>query len=80
MRVGPNGQHHLAYCTNVHPGEGWDDTLAQLRRYLPPLKAKLSPAAPFGVGLRLSNLAARELLEGDRLHRFAAWLGQQGFP
>lgn len=78
MRVGPSGQHHLAYCTNVHPGEGWDDTLAQLRRHLPPLKAELSPGAPFGVGLRLSDLAARELLEGDRLHRFAAWLGQQG--
>ncbi len=78
MRVGPNGQHHLAYCTNVHPGEGWDDTLAQLRRHLPPLKAKLSPAEPFGVGLRLSNLAARELLEGDRLQRFATWLKQEG--
>lgn len=78
MRVGPGGQRHLAYCTNVHPGEGWDDTLAQLQRHLPPLKAKLCPGAPFGVGLRLSGLASQELLEGGRLDHFAGWLRQEG--
>ena len=78
MRTGPGGRFHLAYCTNVHPGEDWAETEAELLRYLPPLKAALSPGAPFGVGLRLSDRAARELLDGDRLQRFAAWLEAQG--
>ena len=42
---------------------------ANLRQYAPALKARFSPAAPFGVGLRLSAREARELLEGDRLRR-----------
>ena len=78
MRTGPGGQLHLAYCTNVHPGEDWAETEAELVRHLPALKAALSPRAPFGVGLRLSALAARELEEGGRLDRFAAWLDAQG--
>lgn len=78
MRVGSGGSLHLAYCTNVHPGEGWTETLACLERYLPPLKAALAPDAPFGVGLRLSDRASRELLQGNQLDRFAAWLGARG--
>ena len=78
MRTGPGGHFHLAYCTNVHPGEDWAATSAELVRHLPPLKAALSPQAPFGVGLRLSDLAARELLQEDRLDRFAEWMAGQG--
>ncbi len=78
MRSGPGGQFHLAYCTNVHPGDDWAETWAELARHLPPLKAALSPQEPFGVGLRLSDRAARELLETDRLERFATWLDAQG--
>lgn len=78
MRSGPGGQFHLAYCTNVHPGDDWAETWAGLVRYLPPLKAALAPQAPFGVGLRLSNLAAREVMEADRLERLAEWLQAEG--
>ena len=78
MRAGPGDRLHLAYCTNVHPGEDWAETEAELLRHLPPLKAALAPREPFGVGLRLSNLAARELEQGGRLDRFAAWLDVQG--
>ena len=78
MRSGPGGRFHLAYCTNVHPGDDWAETWAGLARHLPPLKAALAPRSPFGVGLRLSDLAARELLEGDRLERFAMWLQALG--
>ncbi len=38
----------------------------------------LSPAAPFGLGLRLSARDARELLEGDRLAEFRAFLDDEG--
>lgn len=61
MRIGPRGAQHLTYCTNIHPGETWSETRSNLGRYLPAVKAQLSPHAPFGVGLRLSAAAAREL-------------------
>ncbi len=78
MRV-PNDQSlQLTYCTNIHPGNGWDEVFASLQRYAPPLKARLLPGAPFGIGLRLSGAESRELLEGDRLRSFKDWLDEQG--
>lgn len=78
MRVGFDSSFHLTYCTNVHPGETWAEVASSLKQHLPPLKAALSPSAPFGVGLRLSDRAGRELLAGDRLDRFQSWLDDQG--
>ena len=69
---------HLTYCTNIHPGRGWDDVRANLERIAPRLKAALSPAAPFGLGLRLSAVEARQLLEGDRLEQFRSFLNREG--
>ena len=53
MRVGDD--LHLTYCTNIHPAVGWEAVLASLRAHAPALKARLSPHAPFGIGLRLSG-------------------------
>ncbi len=78
MRVPSNGPIQLTYCTNIHPSNGWDEVFASLRRHAPTLKARLSPDAPFGVGLRLSGAESRELLEGDRLRSFKDWLDEQG--
>jgi len=78
VRHGPGNRFHLTYCTNVHPGESWAETFVELARHLPPLRDTLAPHAPFGVGLRLSDLAARELLDGDSLDQFAAWLDRHG--
>ncbi len=69
---------HLTYCTNIHAADGWEGVLANLRRYAPALKARFSPVAPFGVGLRLSAREARQLLEGDRLREFRAFLDREG--
>jgi hypothetical protein len=52
----------LTYCTNIHPGNGWSEVLANLRQYAPALKQRLSPHAPFGLGLRLSAVESEELL------------------
>ena len=79
---------HLTYCTNIHPGETWGEVAENLKQYLPSLKACLSPDQPFGVGLRLADLAARELLTGDNLIQLQNWLDQHdlyvftlnGFP
>jgi sugar phosphate isomerase/epimerase len=88
MRLGEDGFFGLTYCTNIHPASGWSDVFASLERYAPPLKARLSPDAPFGIGLRLSGAESRALLEADRLERFADWLRERdlyvfslnGFP
>lgn len=75
MRIAaPSGIVHLTYCTNIHKGESWAETRAALEAHLPLVKARVSPDAPMGVGLRLSALAARELAEGEELARFRAWL------
>jgi hypothetical protein len=78
MKISTNGDFHLTYCTNIHPGESWGEVLANLKQYLPVLKTQLSPNYPFGIGLRLANLAARELLEADNLTQFQTWLNLQG--
>jgi hypothetical protein len=69
---------HLTYCTNIHPGESWEAVWHNLQTYLPPLKARLAPDRLFGVGLRLSNEAARTLLSGEHLAQLKTWLDQQG--
>ncbi len=71
-------QGHLGYCTNIHAGESWQEVFKSLQEHCPPLKHVLSPQAPFGIGLRLSNRASVELLEEDRLKAFSNWLEQNG--
>ncbi|WP_199406685.1 metabolite traffic protein EboE [Chromobacterium sp. ATCC 53434] len=70
---------HLCYCSNIHPGESWDQTRSALGRYLPAVKARVSPDAPFGVGLRLSALAAQQLeRQADLLAEFRQFLTRHG--
>lgn len=86
MKIG-NGSH-LTYCTNIHPGEAWQEVFANLEKYVLELKARLAPTNLFGIGLRLADVAARELLAGDNLTQFQNWLTQEdlyvftlnGFP
>ncbi|MEQ9667988.1 metabolite traffic protein EboE [Coleofasciculus sp. G2-EDA-02] len=88
MKIQIDSGFHLTYCTNIHPGEEWKKVFLNLEQYIPILKAQLSPTKPFGVGLRLADVAARELLEADNLTQFQAWLTEQklyvftlnGFP
>ena len=65
---------HLTYCSKVHPGHGWGQVFPQLQACVPRLKARLSPQAPFGLGLRLSASECEELLAGDRLPAFKDFL------
>jgi hypothetical protein len=78
VQLGAEGFFHLTYCTNIHPGDGWAAVNDNLRRFGPALKRRLSPASPFGLGLRLSARDARELLAGDRLDEFRAFLDREG--
>lgn len=69
---------HLTYCTNIHPANGWNAVLDNLKQYAPLLRERIAPHAPFGIGLRLSGAESREVLEADRLEMFAAWLAARG--
>jgi sugar phosphate isomerase/epimerase len=66
---------HLSYCTNIHPGESWHDVRANLERYLVPVRERVAPGRPFGVGLRLSAESARTLAAPDALAELREFLG-----
>jgi hypothetical protein len=80
--------HHLSYCSNIHPGETWEDTFQSLKDYIPKVKANLGTQGAFGIGLRLSNQASETLLSPEKLQEFQNWLNNQdcyvftmnGFP
>ena len=65
---------HLSYCTNIHPGESWPEVRANLEQYLVPVRERVAPGRPFGVGLRLSAESARALAAPDTLEELRAFL------
>jgi hypothetical protein len=73
MRVGGDSPFHLSYGT-LTTGEGWSDGFEQLKQLVPALKARLSPRAPFALGLRLSAAAAEALEQPEVLREFQCWL------
>ncbi|WP_027481201.1 metabolite traffic protein EboE [Deinococcus pimensis] len=77
MQVGERGVQ-LTYCTNIHPTRGLADVRAALDAVAVPLRERLAPGRPFGVGLRLSGEESRELLGGDALRDFRAFLDGRG--
>jgi len=79
---------HLAYCTNIHRGETWRETIESLKTHALAVRERVCPQSPFAIGLRLSHRAARELSERPALLEFRRWLDQNdcyvftinGFP
>ncbi|HMN43054.1 MAG TPA: metabolite traffic protein EboE [Povalibacter sp.] len=67
----------LTYCSNIHPGESWNDVLRNLHDHALAVKAELAPAAAFPLGLRLSAQAASELTD-ESIHSFRDWLDAHG--
>jgi hypothetical protein len=65
---------HLAYCTNIHRGETWRETIAALQTHALAVRERVCPRDPFAIGLRLSHLAAVELSEPKMLLEFQRWL------
>jgi sugar phosphate isomerase/epimerase len=72
------GGPHLTYCTNIHPGESWAEVRRNVERLVCAVKARIAPAERFGVGLRLSAAAARELADPRELDAFRALLDARG--
>lgn len=79
---------HLAYCTNVHRGESWAETLEALNRHTLPVRRRVAPGRRYAIGLRLSQRAAAELAQPGELAAFQRWLDEHdcyvftinGFP
>jgi hypothetical protein len=77
----------ITYCSNIHPGESWAETFANLRQHIPQVKAAVQPGSRFPIGLRLSQRAAQDLTPEENA-RFSAWLRENdcfvptlnGFP
>ncbi len=65
---------HLGYCTNIHRGESWEETLRGLREHTLRVRERVAPGKPYGIGLRLSARAARELAQPGPLKAFQSWL------
>lgn len=65
---------HLSYCTNIHPGESWEDAFQNLKIYIPEVRQRLKADGPFGIGLRLSNEASLVLERPEKLKEFQSWL------
>lgn len=71
----------LAYCLNLHPAEDLDGLLAGMRRITLPLRERLAPGAPFGVGLYLPAELAARLVDpagAPELARLYAFLDEHG--
>jgi sugar phosphate isomerase/epimerase len=85
-----NSNLHLAYCTNIHRGEGWQETFLNLEKYVLGVKAEVCSGRPYAIGLRLGERAAGELCDPrqDNLSAFQRWLDKNncyvftinGFP
>ncbi len=68
--------HHqglLTYCSNIHPGESWDETFNNLKQYTTQVRDQLTTDR-FGIGLRLSNQASLDLAKTENLQTFKSWL------
>ncbi len=65
---------HLTYCSNIHPGESWSEVAAALAVHIPQIRKELGFDGAFGLGLRLSAVAARALRDPRALDSFRAWM------
>ena len=79
---------HLTYCSNIHPGESWEDHFLELKQQVPLIKRAVSPDQPFGLGLRLADRASKTLEQPAYMEDFKNWLNENdlyvftmnGFP
>lgn len=65
---------HLAYCTNLHRGDTWEETFAALNECTLKVRDRVCSRQPFGIGLRLSDEASRTLVTPQKLAGFRQWL------
>src|SRR4029079_4123344 len=71
-----HGIGHLTYSTLVHPADNWEQLWDSLQTFVPKVKARVSPNAPFGVCIRLAaptaELLTNQPAERRKLKQFLA--------
>lgn len=88
MRLDIAGRPHLTYCTNIHPGEAWPEIRRNLEQYVLKVREQVAPDCAYGIGLRLSGQAARQLIDPATMNEFRRFLQRRnlyvftinGFP
>jgi hypothetical protein len=74
-----DGLGQLTYSTLVHPADEWDELWTSVRTYLPAIKQRVCPDAPFAVSLRLSAATVTRVLEdASALADLRAFLSGEG--
>jgi len=80
---------HLSYCSNIHPGEIWEEHFANLQATVPKVKQAVCANESMGLGLRIANQASIDLIEdAAKLSDLKNWLKNEdlyiftlnGFP
>ena len=67
---------HLTYCLNVHPGDDWASSLQNIRNHALRIRDRVE-ARPFGLGLRVSDTASRELANDAEREQFRAFMADE---
>jgi hypothetical protein len=78
----------LAYCTNIHRGESWEEIFERLQTHTMAVRDRVCPGKPYAIGLRLGEQAAFQLGDARTLADFQSWLEKKncyiftinGFP
>jgi hypothetical protein len=65
---------HLAYCTNVHRGNTWEETFRSLETDVLSVREQVCPDQAYAIGLRLGAEAAAKLRDPEELLAFQKWL------
>ncbi len=74
MKIQGSPATHLTYCLNIHPGESWAENFAAIRDKAVRVRDLVGPEGEFGLGLRLGNQAACELLDPARRKELKTFL------
>lgn len=79
----------LGYCSNIHPGEEWEEHFSEIQKCVPLVKACVCPNDSFGLGLRIANKASLDLINHpEKIQALKNWLQKEdifvytlnGFP
>jgi hypothetical protein len=74
-----NALGHLSYSTLVHAGDTWEEMRDSLERFVPGVKARVSPDADFAVSLRISAASAQTLAESaEKRAELSTYLANNG--
>ncbi|MEE9393006.1 MAG: metabolite traffic protein EboE [Planctomycetota bacterium] len=67
MEIANSPPRHLTYCGNVHPTASAEELIANLERFVPPLRAKLGSTEPLAMGLFFGGDAAKQFVQQPKL-------------